>query len=382
MRVRSGPFLLPLLLAIVLLAAIGPASPAAAQTTTPPCENGTAVPSPAANPGLVADCATLLGLKDTLRGTATLNWSADSAITSWDGITVAGTPQRVTKLVLGYEGLDGAVPPELGNLAKLEWIQLYGNDLTGTIPAALGNLGALEILYLQGNDLTGAIPPELGVMSSLRWLSLYNNELTGPIPVELTTLPALQDVFLDNNQLTGPIPAGLVDQNLRALYLGGNRGLTGCIPAGLRGVLDDASRVRLSYCTTTTTYLLTTSAGANGSVSPLPGTYRYLSGASVTVTATPDEGYRVAAWGGACSGSATTCTLTMDAAKTASVTFELETRSLTVTVTGEGGSVDPSGTTTQNGGTEVTLTATWNDATHSFTGWGGDVQRHRPRPAC
>ena len=89
------------------------------------------------------------------------------------------------------------------------------------------------------------------------------------------------------------------------------------------------------------------------------------------MTATPDAGYRVAAWAGACSGTAATCTLTMDADKTASATFQIQTFSLTVTATG-GGTVTPSGTTTQNGGTEVTLTASWNDATHTFTGWSGD----------
>ncbi len=62
----------------------------------------------------------------------------------------------------------------------------------------------------------------------------------------------------------------------------------------------------------------------------------------------------------------------MDAAKTASVTFEQNTRTLEVTVTGEGGSVTPGGTATHGDGDEVTLQASWNDATHDFTGWGGD----------
>ena len=63
----------------------------------------------------------------------------------------------------------------------------------------------------------------------------------------------------------------------------------------------------------------------------------------------------------------------MDADKTASVTFERITHTLTVTA-GEGGSVTPDGTTTHGEGAEVTLTASWNDATHSFTGWGGDCE--------
>ena len=364
--------MLPLLLAVSLAAVISQTSQAAAQTPTPLCENGTAVPSPAANPGLVADCSALLTAKDTLRGTATLNWDADTAITAWDGITLAGTPQRVTKLQLTYDRLDGAIPPELGDLEKLEWLYLYGNRLTGTIPAALGSLGELEILYLHYNQLTGSIPPEFGALSSLGWLGLNNNQLSGPIPVELTTLPALQDLYFENNSLTGSIPAGLVDRNLRALYLGGNSGLTGCIPAGLRSVrYKDLDSLSLSYCTTTTTHLLTTTAGTGGRTSPLPGTYRYFDGASVTVTATPNPYYNMGTWGGDCSGTAATCTLTMDAAKTASVSFQIQTYALTVTATG-GGSVTPSGTTTQNGGTELTLTASWNDATHSFAGWSGD----------
>ena len=389
MRVRSGLLLLSLLLAVGLAATIlltrepTPIATAsevnatseaerAPATTNPACENGTAVPSPADNPGLVADCTALLAAKDTLRGTATLNWSADTAIASWDGITLAGTPQRVTKLRLTYDRLDGTIPPELGDLEKLEWLYLYGNRLTGTIPAALGSLGELEILYLQDNQLTGSIPPEFGALSSLRWFGLDHNQLSGPIPVELTTLPALQDLYFDNNALTGSIPAGLVDRNLRALYLAGNSGLTGCIPAGLRSIRsNDLDTLGLSYCTTTTTYLLTTTAGTGGRTSPLPGTYRYLAGASVTVTATPDAYYNLVAWGDDCSGTTATCTLTMDAAKTASVTFQAQTYTLTVTATG-GGSVSPTGTTTQNGGTELTLTASWNDATHSFTGWGGD----------
>ena len=389
MRVRSGPFLFSLLLTVGLAATIlltreptpiataaVPDLPAetsqAPATTNPACENGTVVPSPADNPGLVADCTALLAGKDTLRGSATLNWDADTAIASWDGITLAGTPQRVTKLQLTYDDLDGQIPPELGDLEKLEWLYLYGNRLTGTIPATLGSLGELEILYLHYNQLTGVIPPEFGALSSLGWLGLNNNQLSGPIPVELTTLPALQDLYLENNSLTGSIPAGLVDRNLRELYLGGNSGLTGCIPVGLRSVRsNDLDTLGLDDCTTTTTYLLTTTAGTGGRTSPLPGTYRYLSGASVTVTATPDPYHDLVSWGDDCSGTATTCTLTLDAAKTASVTFQVQTYTLTVTATG-GGSVDPSGTSTENGGTELTLTASWDDATHTFTGWGGD----------
>ena len=102
----------------------------------------------------------------------------------------------MTKLRLTYERLDGAIPPELGDLEKLEWLYLFGNRLTGTIPAALGSLGELEILYLHYNQLTGSIPPEFGALSSLRWLDARQQPAHGPDPGR-TDHPA---------GLAGPLP--------------------------------------------------------------------------------------------------------------------------------------------------------------------------------
>ena len=84
-----GVLLLATLSAGIVIGQTRPAPPA---TATAPCANGTAVPNPTDNPGLVGDCTVLLAVKDTLRGTASLNWIANTAITSWTGITVAGGP--------------------------------------------------------------------------------------------------------------------------------------------------------------------------------------------------------------------------------------------------------------------------------------------------
>ena len=138
--------------------AYAPDAPAPAQPP-PPC--GFAVPDQANNPGLMRDCITLLGLKDALRGTATLNWSVDTPISDWDGVRVLGSPGRVTSLVLTSNSLTGTVPAELARLDGLEHLKLNYNQLTGEIPAALGNLSNLEDLLLGDNQLTGCIPPAL-----------------------------------------------------------------------------------------------------------------------------------------------------------------------------------------------------------------------------
>ena len=161
------------------------------------------------NPGLTADCAALLAARDTLAGTATLNWSANAPITTWDGVTLGGSPLRVIKLQLPNKGLTGAIPTELGGLANLQSLSLWGNQLTGEIPTELGNLANLQSLSLWGNQLTGEIPTELGNLANLEQLRLSQNKLTGPIPTELGGLANLQSLSLWGNQLTGEIPTEL-----------------------------------------------------------------------------------------------------------------------------------------------------------------------------
>ena len=100
----------------------------------PPC--GLAVPDQTSNPGLMLDCMALLEGKDTLRGTGTLNWGVDEAISGWDGITTGGTPSRVTKLELADKSLTGSIPAALARL-NLATLKLAGNSLTGCIPPAL-----------------------------------------------------------------------------------------------------------------------------------------------------------------------------------------------------------------------------------------------------
>ena len=142
-------------------------------------------------------------------------WEVDkenSDISSWHGVTVSSVG-RVTELYLYSNDLRydrdhrNSLPPELGNLAYLEWLDLSGNDLRGRLPDAFGNLRNLVELHLNNNSLSGNIPASLGNLANLESLDLSENNLSGEIPAGLGYLPRMDVVYLGGNNLSGCIPA-------------------------------------------------------------------------------------------------------------------------------------------------------------------------------
>ena len=122
----------------------------------------------------------------------------------------------------------------------------------------------------------------------------------------------------------------------------------------------------------TTQYNLTVTAGTGGSVSTSGGTYD--DGTTVTVTATPDDGYEFVGWNGSDSTNAT-IDITISSDTTLEAVFsEIQSTAATtqynLTVTaGTGGSVSTSGGTYDDG-TTVTITATPDDG-YEFVRWNG-----------
>jgi hypothetical protein len=51
---------------------------------------------------------------------------------------------------------------------------------------------------LNSNKFTGTIPPQIGLLSSLVWLDLADNQLTGSVPVSTGTAPGLN--MLNNTE--------------------------------------------------------------------------------------------------------------------------------------------------------------------------------------
>ena len=240
-----------------------------ADDDTKRCSAGSTAVSAYSGAGIVADCTTLLGLKDELRGTTALNWSPDTPMANWHGVTVSGNrvtgldsngkeftgsipPElaqltSLTKLALYYTGVDrigflsGPIPLELGRLTNLETLSLYNISVSGSIPPDLGRLTRLKTLKLHWNDnLSGSIPPELGQLTSLEVFEmsagvLGSGKLSGPIPSELGRLTSLTLLDLNGHQLSGSIPpelGQLTNLTNSNLILANNR-LSGCIPVAV-----------------------------------------------------------------------------------------------------------------------------------------------------
>ncbi|CAL5386022.1 unnamed protein product [Camellia sinensis] len=127
----------------------------------------------------------------------------------------------------------GVIPPLIGSLSKLIYLDLSTNQFSGNIPPEIGLLTNLETLHLFDNQLNGSIPQKIGQLKFLIELALYTNSLSDPMPTSLTNLRNLIRLYLYGNDLSSSIPPEMGNLvNLVELYMDGNN-LTGPIPSTL-----------------------------------------------------------------------------------------------------------------------------------------------------
>ncbi|PRQ31834.1 putative non-specific serine/threonine protein kinase [Rosa chinensis] len=83
-------------------------------------------------------------------------------------------------------------------------------------PSSIGNMRRLESLDLSQNRLNGQIPPEFAGLNFLSYLNLSDNELVGGIPTstQFSTFP--KAAFVGNEGLWGP---PLTEDNITTLSL-------------------------------------------------------------------------------------------------------------------------------------------------------------------
>ena len=159
---------------------------------------------PRSNPGLLADREYLLALRDVLAGDGTdLDWAVDRPTADWEGVTLGGTPMRVTGLDLAQRGLNGEIWGWLGDISDLTELRLDGNSLTGMIPTKLELLTKLILIRLGGNTLTGCVPPAL---LQVEHHDLETLDLPNCPPPTILTRPASSYAHLTSGAYWMPDP--------------------------------------------------------------------------------------------------------------------------------------------------------------------------------
>ncbi|VAH08680.1 leucine-rich repeat protein 1-like [Triticum dicoccoides] len=86
--------------------------------------------------------------------------------------------KRVTCIDLGRQNLSGPLAPELGQLDRLQYLEVYGNRLSGPIPKELVGLSNLKDADFSNNDFCGPIPTS-GPFRHIPRRSFANNPRLG-----------------------------------------------------------------------------------------------------------------------------------------------------------------------------------------------------------
>lgn len=188
------------------------------------------------------------------------NWKSDFPICEWHGVSCDPTSNKVIRLDLSRNNLNGSIPPSLWRLESLQSVSVRSNLLTSlsltgllttdpvndprspleTLTASENHLSdidgisyaqatmkqlnvnknqiqtkvleevdtclQLEILYLAFNQIPGTIPTTIGRLTQLTEVYLFDNRMEGTIPTELGLLDLVQVVGLGNNKFTGTLP--------------------------------------------------------------------------------------------------------------------------------------------------------------------------------
>ncbi|GKV35102.1 hypothetical protein SLEP1_g43415 [Rubroshorea leprosula] len=161
---------------------------------------------------------------------------------------------NLVRLNLSLQGLYGSIPPQIGDLTRLEHLNLSNNDLTGTLPSSLGNLTQLRMLdvsfnyinsislkfrslknlvslNLTGNNLNASTAPIIGLPTNLSHLELTGNPFDCSIPLEIWNLKSLVALDMSDCSLSGPISSNISHlTNLVSLSLANNQ-INGSIPS-------------------------------------------------------------------------------------------------------------------------------------------------------
>ncbi|KAL5837848.1 hypothetical protein ACOSQ3_015017 [Xanthoceras sorbifolium] len=121
--------------------------------------------------------------------------------------------------------MTGSIPPEIGDLRNLVFLDIQNNSLTCLIPSVIFNISTIEVIALCANRLSGYLPSSIGLrLPNLIELYLWRNELSGVIPNSISNASQLIILELSLNSFFGPVPTTLGElRNLQSLNIQRNQ---------------------------------------------------------------------------------------------------------------------------------------------------------------
>ncbi|TYH30577.1 hypothetical protein ES288_A01G106800v1 [Gossypium darwinii] len=116
-----------------------------------------------------------------------------------------GSTCHITRL-LGQNYLKGPLSTSIGNLTRMQWLDIGINALSGELPKEIGLLTDLRSFAFGTNNFSGPLLSELGNCSMLQQLYFDSSGVSGEIPSTFANLQNLETVWASDTELTGRIP--------------------------------------------------------------------------------------------------------------------------------------------------------------------------------
>lgn len=108
-------------------------------------------------------------------------------------------------LALPRVDVHGTIPPSIGQLTKLQTLNLTGTNLAGELPSELGNLRNLYLFGISSKAINGTLPSSFGNWVGMKRFQVFSTSITGTIPNSYASW-YISELLLNNNNLEGTIP--------------------------------------------------------------------------------------------------------------------------------------------------------------------------------
>lgn len=150
------------------------------------------------------EVSVMLAIRKSLNPPESLGWSGPDPC-KWNHVN-CNQENKVTRIQIGHQNLEGTLPPNLSPLTSLERLEVQWNKLSGPFPS-LNGLSSLQVVMLSNNNFT-KLPSDLfDGLSSLQSIDLDNNPFEGwELPESLKSVSTLQNFSANSANIIGKIP--------------------------------------------------------------------------------------------------------------------------------------------------------------------------------